>query len=43
MHVDGHTHTHNAEEVITEVSAAEAADVDVAVKAARKAFEEGPW
>lgn len=44
-----YTHTYiytcknKPEEVITEVAAAEAADVDVAVKAARKAFEAGPW
>lgn len=31
------------EEVVTEVSAGSAADIDSAVKAARKAFEEGPW
>ena len=31
------------EEVITEVAEADAADVDLAVKAARKAFESGPW
>jgi aldehyde dehydrogenase (NAD+) len=31
------------EEVITEVAEGDAADVDLAVKAARKAFETGPW
>jgi len=31
------------EEVIAHVSAANAVDVDKAVKAARKAFDEGPW
>jgi len=30
-------------EVITSVAEADKADVDLAVKAARKAFEEGPW
>jgi phenylacetaldehyde dehydrogenase len=30
-------------EVLTEVAQAGASDVDAAVKAARKAFEEGPW
>src|SRR5579863_10489756 len=33
----------STEEVIARVSAADKADVDVAVKAARKAFDEGPW
>jgi acyl-CoA reductase-like NAD-dependent aldehyde dehydrogenase len=32
-----------SEEVIAEVAEADAADVDLAVKAARKAFDEGPW
>eukprot|EP00243_Klebsormidium_subtile_P004722 TRINITY_DN18879_c0_g1_i1.p1 TRINITY_DN18879_c0_g1~~TRINITY_DN18879_c0_g1_i1.p1 ORF type:complete len:496 (+),score=204.07 TRINITY_DN18879_c0_g1_i1:148-1635(+) len=32
-----------SEEVIVEVAEADAADVDIAVKAARKAFDEGPW
>ncbi len=31
------------EEVITQVAEGEAADIDHAVKAARKAFESGPW
>jgi aldehyde dehydrogenase (NAD+) len=31
------------EEVITEVAEGEAADIDLAVKAARKAFDSGPW
>lgn len=31
------------EEVITEVAEGDAADIDHAVKAARKAFESGPW
>jgi aldehyde dehydrogenase (NAD+) len=31
------------EEVIAEVAEGDAADVDLAVKAARKAFETGPW
>ena len=31
------------EEVIAQVAEGDAADVDLAVKAARKAFEEGPW
>ncbi|MBI2985252.1 MAG: betaine-aldehyde dehydrogenase [Deltaproteobacteria bacterium] len=31
------------EEVITEVAEADERDVDLAVRAARKAFEEGPW
>ncbi len=31
------------EEVITEVAEGDAADIDVAVKAARKAFDSGPW
>jgi aldehyde dehydrogenase (NAD+) len=31
------------EEVITHVSEGDAADIDLAVKAARKAFESGPW
>lgn len=31
------------EEIITEVAAADKEDVDLAVKAARKAFESGPW
>lgn len=31
------------EEVITQVAAADKEDVDLAVKAARKAFEDGPW
>src|ERR1700693_1428707 len=31
------------EEVITEVAEADAADIDLAVKAARKAFDTGPW
>jgi phenylacetaldehyde dehydrogenase len=30
-------------EVIVQVAEADAADVDKAVKAARKAFDEGPW
>ena len=29
--------------MIADVAEAEKADVDVAVKAARKAFDEGPW
>lgn len=33
----------STEEVITTVAEADAKDVDVAVKAARRAFEEGPW
>jgi betaine-aldehyde dehydrogenase len=33
----------STEEVIARVSAADKADVDLAVKAARKAFDEGPW
>ncbi len=33
----------STEEVIARVSAADKTDVDVAVKAARKAFDEGPW
>src|SRR5258708_38590451 len=33
----------SAEEVIARVSAADKADVDVAVKAAREAFDSGPW
>ena len=33
----------STEEVIAQVAAAEAADVDVAVKAARAAFDSGPW
>ncbi len=31
------------EEVITQVAEGDAADIDLAVKAARKAFEAGPW
>ena len=31
------------ETVITEVAEGDAADIDIAVKAARKAFDEGPW
>ena len=31
------------EDVITEVAEGEAADIDLAVKAARKAFDSGPW
>ena len=31
------------EEVVAQVAEGDAADVDLAVKAARKAFEEGPW
>jgi hypothetical protein len=31
------------ESVIMEVAEGDAADVDIAVKAARKAFDEGPW
>ncbi|HBL43340.1 aldehyde dehydrogenase family protein, partial [uncultured Gimesia sp.] len=31
------------EEVIAEVAEGDAADIDLAVKAARKAFESGPW
>ncbi len=31
------------EEIITEVAEGDAADVDLAVKAARRAFDEGPW
>lgn len=31
------------EEVITQVSEGDAADIDLAVKAARKAFDSGPW
>src|SRR5580658_5829952 len=31
------------EEVITEVAEGDAADIDLAVKAARKAFDSGPW
>ncbi|WP_165219564.1 aldehyde dehydrogenase family protein [Aquisphaera insulae] len=31
------------EELIAEVSEGDAADIDLAVKAARKAFDEGPW
>jgi coniferyl-aldehyde dehydrogenase len=30
-------------DVIADVAEADKADVDVAVEAARKAFEEGPW
>src|SRR4029077_18481652 len=33
----------STEEVIARVSAADKADVDVAVKAARQEFDEGPW
>jgi betaine-aldehyde dehydrogenase len=33
----------NTESVITQVAAATAEDVDLAVKAARRAFDEGPW
>jgi betaine-aldehyde dehydrogenase len=33
----------STEEVIARVSAADKTEVDVAVKAARKAFDEGPW
>src|ERR1700675_290304 len=33
----------STEEVIALVSAADKADVDVAVKAAREAFDSGPW
>src|SRR6202165_4945845 len=33
----------STEEVIARVSAADKADVDVAVKAAREAFDSGPW
>ncbi|WP_233857546.1 aldehyde dehydrogenase family protein [Paraburkholderia sp. HD33-4] len=33
----------SSEEVIARVAAATAEDVDLAVKAARKAFDEGPW
>ncbi|SAL55155.1 aldehyde dehydrogenase [Caballeronia arvi] len=32
-----------SEEVIASVAAATAEDIDIAVKAARKAFDEGPW
>ena len=31
------------ETVIMEVAEGDAADIDIAVKAARKAFDEGPW
>src|SRR3974377_1207313 len=31
------------EEVIAEVAEGDAADIDLAVKAARKAFDSGPW
>jgi aldehyde dehydrogenase (NAD+) len=31
------------EEIIAQVSEGEAADIDLAVKAARKAFDDGPW
>jgi aldehyde dehydrogenase (NAD+) len=31
------------EEVIAQVAEADAADVEMAVRAARKAFDEGPW
>jgi len=31
------------EEVIAQVAEADAADVDAAVRAARKAFDDGPW
>ncbi|TDF85796.1 aldehyde dehydrogenase family protein [Pseudomonas sp. H9] len=33
----------SSEELITQVAAATAADVDLAVQAARQAFDEGPW
>src|SRR5579859_5886385 len=33
----------STEEVIARVSAADKADVDAVVKAARKAFDDGPW
>src|SRR5262245_3018051 len=33
----------SSEEVIAQVTASEAADVDRAVKAARAAFDSGPW
>src|SRR5260370_28180363 len=36
-------HDPSTEEVIGRVSAADRADVDVAVKAAREAFDSGPW
>ena len=36
-------HDPSTEEVIARVSAADRADVDVAVKAAREAFDSGPW
>ena len=31
------------EEVIAQIAEADAADVEMAVRAARKAFDEGPW
>lgn len=33
----------STEEVIAEVQEADEKDVDLAVKAARRAFDEGPW
>ena len=37
------THNPATEEVLAKVAEGGKADVDKAVKAARKAFEEGPW
>jgi aldehyde dehydrogenase (NAD+) len=37
------TYNPATEEVIAEVAEGDAADIDLAVKAARKAFESGPW
>jgi len=31
------------EQTITQIAAAQPEDIDIAVKAARKAFDEGPW
>ena len=33
----------STEDVITEIAMGDAADIDLAVKAARKAFDDGPW
>ncbi|KAL3690346.1 hypothetical protein R1sor_016655 [Riccia sorocarpa] len=37
------THDPRTEEVIAHLSEGDAVDIDIAVKAARKAFDEGPW